>query len=165
MNSQPLFLYIPIMRLILMSVVSFSAYEFYWIYRNWRYLKERERLDIQPFWRGWFGILYCYSLLRHIHEDKEAREVKVPTFSPGGLTTGWIILIILANAIIIQPGIAAGIIAAVIPSCLCLVPVQIYVNAVTRQKQADQRYYPWSIGHFVCLFFGLIVWYVILTGN
>jgi hypothetical protein len=95
MNSQPLFLYIPVIRLILMSIISFSTYEFYWIYRNWRYLK----------------------------------------------------------------------VAAVIPSCLCLVPVQIYVNTVTKQKQADQRYYPWSIGHFVCLFFGLIVWYVILTGG
>jgi hypothetical protein len=95
-QATPLFLYIPVSRLIFMSIVSFSVYEVYWIYKNWRYVKERDNLDISPFWRGWFGIFYCHSLLRRIHEDKEARSLQMPLFSPNGLATGWVLLTIVS---------------------------------------------------------------------
>ena len=87
-QPTPLFLHISVARLILMSIVSFSVYEAYWIYKNWRYVKERDNLAIRPFWRGFFGVFHCHSLLRRIHEDQEARSVQLPAFSPGGLATG-----------------------------------------------------------------------------
>ncbi|MCX6928586.1 MAG: DUF4339 domain-containing protein [Verrucomicrobia bacterium] len=130
-EKSPLFLHIPISRLILMSILSFSLYEAYWIYRNWRYVRERDNLDIRPFWRGMFGVFYCHSLLRRIHGDAEARSVQMPSFSPGDLATGWVLLMIFANVVSRAPGIVASIIAALIPSFLCLVPVQNYVNAVS----------------------------------
>jgi hypothetical protein len=163
-QATPLFLHISVGRLILMSIVSFSLYEVYWIYKNWRYVKERDNLTIRPFWRGWFGIFYCHSLLRRIHEDKEARFVQVPSFSPSGLATGWVVLIIISGAVSRVPGIAASIIAAFIPSFLCLVPVQDYVNSVSERRSPGQPYYRWSSGHVVCLVFGIIVWALLLIG-
>jgi hypothetical protein len=160
----PLFLYIPPARLILLSIVSLSIYEAYWIYKNWRYVKERDRLDIQPFWRGVFGVFFCHSLLRRIHADEQARAVEVPTFSPGGLATGWVILLLIANLVGRLPGTAASVIAAFIPSFLCLVPVQNYVNAVTEKRNPGQPYYGWSSGHIVCLVIGIIVWALLFFG-
>lgn len=162
--SNPLFLYIPSARLILLSIVSMSLYEAYWIYKNWRYIKERNGLKISPFWRGVFGIFFCHSLLRHIHQDKDARAVQEPTFSASGLATGWVILIIIANIVMRAPGIAASIIAAFIPSFLCLVPVQNYINSVTEKQNPSQQFCGWSSGHIVCLVFGLIIWALILIG-
>ena len=81
-TTGPLFLHIPVSRLILLSIGSCGLYEAYWIYKNWRYIKERDKLNIRPFWRGVFGIFFCHSLLRRIHEDKEARAVAEPAFSP-----------------------------------------------------------------------------------
>jgi hypothetical protein len=163
-SPSPLFLYIPIARLILLSIFSFGLYEFYWIYKNWRYLKERYGLDIQPFWRGFFGIFFCHSLLRRVHEDQEARSLEVPTFSPSGLATGWVILAILANLIGRAPSIAASIVSAFIPSFLCLVPVQKYINTVTQEHNPGQEFYRWSSGHIVCLAFGVTIWGLILIG-
>jgi len=163
-SPTPLFLRVPVARLIILSIVSFSLYEAYWIYKNWRYVKERDRLDIRPFWRGFFGIFFCHSLLRRIHEDQEARAVQVPTFSPGGLATGWVVLIIVANLITRAPGLAASVISAFVPSFLCLVPVQNYINAVEEQRNPGGRSYGWSAGHIVCLVFGLIIWALILIG-
>ena len=160
--DQPLFLYISPARLVLLSIVSMSLYEAYWIYKNWRYIKERDGLDIKPFWRGIFGIFYCHSLLRRIHEDSEARTVQEPTFSAGGLATGWVILIIFANLVSRAPSMAAIIIAAFVPSFLCLVPVQNYINSVTKKRNPNQKFYGWSSGHLVCLVLGLIVWVLIL---
>ena len=163
-SSTPLFLYIPISRLILLSIASFSLYEAYWIYKNWRYIKERDALNIQPFWRGFFGIFFCHSLLRRIHENKEARAVAVPAFSPGGLATGWIVLMIFANIIGRAPSIATSIVSAFIPSFLCLVPVQNYINSVTEKRSPGQQFHGWSSGHIVCLVFGIIFWAFLLIG-
>ena len=141
-----------------------SLYEAYWIYKNWRYIRERDGLNISPFWRGFFGIFFCHSLLRRIHEDQEARAYQQPAFSPGSLATGWVVLLIVANAISRAPSIAASIVSAFIPSFLCLAPVQNYINAVTEKRNPTQKAYGWSSGHIVCLVFGIIVWALLLIG-
>ena len=110
-QSNTLFLYIPVARLIVLSIVSGGIYEAYWIYKNWRYIKERKHMIIRPFWRGVFGVFFCHSLLKQIHSDKEATALLEPSFSAGGLATGWVILMIAANLIGRVPGIAAAIIA------------------------------------------------------
>lgn len=160
--DKPLFLYISPVRLILLSILSIGLYEAYWIYKNWRYIKERDGLNIKPFWRGVFGVFYCHNLLRRIHEDKDAHEVQEPTFSAGGLATGWVILMILAAIVSHAPSIAVSIIAAFIPSFLCLVPVQNYINSVTEKRNPGQTLYGWSSGNIVCLAFGVIIWALFL---
>jgi hypothetical protein len=64
------FLYIPKARLVAMSLVTLGLYEVYWIYRNWRFLKERDNLRIQPFWRSIFDIFFIKSLLTAIKSDR-----------------------------------------------------------------------------------------------
>ena len=145
---------------ILLSIASCGLYEA-WIYKNWRYVKERDGLDIHPFWRGIFGVFFCHSLFKRIHEDAEARAAQEASFSAGGLATGWVILIILAN-LLSRAGGVASIIAFLMPSYLCLAPVQNYVNSVTRKRNPGAEYYRWSAGHFVCLVLGLAVWAIVL---
>ncbi len=157
-SDEPLFLYISPARLIFLSIVSLSLYEAYWIYKNWRYIKERDGLNIKPIWRGIFGVFFCHSLLRRIYEDKYAREFQEPTFSVGGFSTGWVILVMFSNILSRLPSIEASIISAFIPSFLFLVPVQNYINSVTKKRNPFQNFYGWSWGHIVCLFIGLIFW-------
>lgn len=163
--SKPLFLHVPISRLIVLSIASFSIYEFYWIYKNWRYVKERDNLKIRPFWRGLWGIFYCHSLLRRMHEDSEARAVEPPTFSPGALATGWVVLVLTGNIVSRLPDVAASVISAFIPSFLCFVPVQRYVNKIAKKRNRNESYYGWSAGHVVCLVLGLIFWALLLVGG
>ena len=78
---EPLFLHISVARLILLSIASFGIYEAYWVYKNWKYINERGRLGIRPFWRGVFSLFFCHSLLRRIQEDNDARALIEPSFS------------------------------------------------------------------------------------
>jgi hypothetical protein len=153
----PLFLHIPVWRLVVLSLISCGAYEAYWIYKNWRYVKERYGLKLAPFWRGVFGIFFCHGIMKRIREDPEARAVLLPSFSAGGLATGFVILILLANLIARAPNEIA-LAAPFIPSFLFLLPVQNYVNRVSRQRRPEEKYYRWSAGHFVCLAYGLAIW-------
>jgi hypothetical protein len=163
-GTKPLYLYIPVGRLIILSLLSGGIYEAYWIYKNWRYIAERDGLEIQPFWRGVFGIFFCHSLLKRMHEDKDARAMVEPAFSPNALASGFVVLLILGNLLSRIPGpLAYSIVGAVMPSYLCLVPVQNYVNTVSHKRLPNSRYYGWSAGHIVCLVIGLILWIILLA--
>jgi hypothetical protein len=163
-SAQPLFLYIPTTRLIVLSIVSMSLYEAYWIYKNWQYIKVRDNLPIRPIARGVFGVFYCHRLLTRMYRDAESRAVQVPAFSPSNLATGWVVLMILSNLVSRAPGVVPTILAAFIPSFLCLVPVQRYVNAVTRKRTPDAAYHGWSAGHIFCLVIGILLWAFLLLG-
>jgi hypothetical protein len=162
-DSKALFLHIPVSRLLILSILSMHLYEAYWIYKNWRYAKERDDLSIWPFWRGIFGIFFCHSLLKRIHDDPQSNAAEPPTFSPGGLATGWVLLVILGNLIDRVPGMVPLAISAILPSFLCLVPVQKYVNAANERRNPSEPYYRWSWGHILCIVFGIIAWLGVLT--
>ena len=159
-----MFLHIPIARLIIMSILSFGLYEIYWIYKNWKYLEKRDGLFIRPFWRAWFGVFYCHSLLKSIHGDVELNQVAHPKFSAGPLATGWVLLIIIASAFGRSPGATGSIISAFIPSFLCLAPVQSYINEVNRIRNPATGYSEaFSWGHVICAVWGIIVWAALLS--
>ncbi len=157
-TPEPQFLRIPIARLVVLSILSCGIYEAYWIYEHWAYFKRRDRLKISPFWRGAFCVFFCHSLLKRIHTDAELRSVQVPSFSPGRLATGWIVVMIVANLIGRAPGATTTLISLLVPSCLFFVPVQLYINSASHQRDPAQPYHSWSFGHFVCLVLGLAIW-------
>ena len=75
------------LKLIVLSVCTFGFYEFYWFYRNWCLIKEREdslsmrigfrSLNMWPFWRALFSVLFCYSCFGNVlgFLQKKRREL------------------------------------------------------------------------------------------
>ena len=157
-TSEPLFLRIPIARLVLLSILSCGIYEAYWIYEHWAHLKRRDGLKISPFWRGTLCIFFCYSLFKRIHSDVELRSVQEPPFSPGLLAAGWIATIVITNAIDLAPGPIATVTALLVPSYLFFVPVQTFINSAIHKREPAQSYHRWSTGHVLCLVLGLAMW-------
>ena len=164
--ERPLFLYVPVGRLVLLAILSIGIYEIYWIYKNWRYLKERDGLNIQPFWRGFFGVFFIHKLFRAIHDDNQTNAVRQASFSPGGLATGWVILVILSNLVsrIPEPAVAFPFFLLSLLSFLFFIPVQSYINAVNQTLNRSLRFNPWSAGHIVCLIIGLVLWPLAIIG-
>jgi len=160
-----MFLYIPTARLIVMSIVSLGLYDAYWMYRNWRYLKERDGLKIQPFWRGVFGLFFIHSLLTSIKNDPTTSHIKTPTFSIN-LAVGWIMLSLRSFfwGVSGDPGmVLIGNILGML-SFFFLLPVQKHINALNDASPQRPEYYPFSGGHIVCLVLGIIFWLLILFG-
>ncbi len=156
-----MFLYISPLRLALMSLFTLGIYDRYWIYRNWRFVKERNAVysTIKPFWRGIFGIFYLHSLLRLMHEDREANQVLPAKFNASLLATGWVILTFIGYMAGRSDDETISLVGILVstPSFLFLLPVQKYVNAVHRALPTALPYYRFSVGHVVCLVVGLIL--------
>jgi len=160
---EPWLLTLPIARFIGLSLVSFSLFDAYWMYRNWQVLKERDRLDIWPLWRAVFGVFFCYRLFHRIHADPYGRRAATPEFSPGRLATTWVVLVFAANAIVRFPGVWPLLIASIMPAYLCFVPVQAHINRVYAVMSPDQRFDGWSRAQIAFALGGVLLWLVVLT--
>jgi hypothetical protein len=165
----PLYLYISVKRLIVMSILSLGMYEAYWIYKNWSYIKKREKLTISPFWRGYFGIFFCHSLLKKIHADPVLNKTESPRFSPSVLATWWVVTSIICRIVnrysnnLKNAGIELLILLITLPSFLFFIPVQKYINNGLESLGYNEKYNLWSKGHIVCLIWGLSFWILIIS--
>lgn len=165
-NGRSIFLYIPIVRLVAMSLLTFGIYEIYWIYKNWRFLKERDRLSIQPFWRGVFAVWFIRSLLKAIKEDKETNRICPARFNAGGLAAAWITLSLIGYFLGRSNETAVSVLGTVItlPAVVFLLPVQKYINEVNESVSPKPQFNAWSTGHIVCIILGVITWLLIIVG-
>jgi hypothetical protein len=89
-DARPLFFPVSTTKLVVLSVLSFGLYELFWFYKNWCLVRERERSNIQPFWRAFFGYFFCYSLFDKV-QDEGYRLNDLPSLHAGLLAAGWII--------------------------------------------------------------------------
>ena len=156
-DSRPMFLYISITRMILMTIASFGTFGYYWIYKNWKYLKEKDSLNIRPFWRGVFGVFYCHSLLKAVQNNADANKIQKASLPVFWLATGWVALTVISNVLVrTSASITVGLIGLV--ACLFLVPVQDYINDINQSSNSSASYSDWSVGQIICLVFGVICW-------
>lgn len=140
-----------------MSILSFGIFNSYWMYKNWQFLKNRDNLDIMPFWRGIFGIFFIHSLLNKIEADKGLSEVERSNFSGSTLATIWVVLLISSNLLSRLDDTNTSGIASLISifAGLCFLPVQVYINRVNNLVNSQMGESPWSFGQILCLLIGM----------
>lgn len=160
-RSDSHFLYIPMSRYIIMSLVTFGIYSAYWQFKNWEYLKNRDNLKIHPFWRGVFAIFFCHELLRKIHDDPILNNNETAQFNHSFLATGWVLIVIIQYIFsrlfsdFSNGSILLIFLALLVIELSFFIPVQRYINEVNEKIYPAPDYYPWSIGHFILI--GLVI--------
>lgn len=123
-GTVPHFFAVSIVKLIVLSLATLSFYELYWFYKNWKLIKEREQLDISPFWRAFFAPIFCYSLFSRINESAARHKTK-RIAGPGLLALCWFLLGVASR--LPDPYWLVSFL-----TFLCLVPVQNSVNQINR---------------------------------
>jgi len=127
-DSAPFFA-VSLLKLTLLSLSTFGFYKLYWFYRNWKLIKERDNSDIMPFWRAFFGIIFCYQCFAKIKDAGTSRDIQ-PSLAAGPLATGWIILTLTWRLPDPYALITFGAVAF-------LLPVQAYVNRINAHDAPD----------------------------
>jgi hypothetical protein len=84
---------VSLLKLSAMSLFTLGIYEFYWFYKNWTFIKERENTGISPFWRASFAFFFCYPCFSRIYAQAKTLHL-VESSSAGILTVGWIMMLI-----------------------------------------------------------------------
>jgi hypothetical protein len=78
-------------KFIVLSLVSFTAYTFYWFYQNWRRIKAASQENLSPFWRTAFAPLWGFSLFNRIRTLASAQGIAAD-WSPQLLGTVFFVL-------------------------------------------------------------------------
>jgi hypothetical protein len=89
-TGSPVFFPVGIPKFLVLSFCTLGLYQLYWFYKNWMAVKERTGESIIPFGRAFFGIFYCYALLKRVraHDD----QLPSANLAAGPLATAWIVL-------------------------------------------------------------------------
>ena len=77
-------------KVLILSLVSFGLYGIWWIYKSWRFFKEKDGLDIMPIARAIFSIFFLYSLFENIQHYARSNGYQ-KTYSSGALFAGQLI--------------------------------------------------------------------------
>ena len=92
--AEPPFFAVSLTKLVIMSACTLSLYEIYWFYRNWQYIRRRERSNISPAPRAIFAVFYCYQCFARVRAyDVEKNDSS--TLLAGPLAIGWIVATLL----------------------------------------------------------------------
>lgn len=91
-HAEAPFFAVSLTKFVVMSICTFGIYELYWFYRNWLLIKERESLDIKPFWRAFFAYFYCVQCFTRIRSYAVRLELPISFSSAGLLATGWMVI-------------------------------------------------------------------------
>jgi hypothetical protein len=87
-NSQPVW------HFVLLCFFSLGFYELFWFYKNWKFIKEQNKLNISPFWRTVFTFIFAYDLFRRLFFLAEEKGY-TKKHSAGWITIAYIGLYLL----------------------------------------------------------------------
>jgi hypothetical protein len=153
-----LYFYIPISRLVLMTIVSGGLYQIYWFYKQlsaWSRLKNQRQAN--PGKGG--GRLFAFlTLFSNIENDREMNAVARSGFNGTLLFWGWVLLGGAASGLqyTASGNLVAYLFLAFIGwtfGVLFLLPVQKYINQVNDKRRCS--YDKPGFGHYACIIAGI----------
>ena len=74
-----------------LSVITFGLYDLWWMYKSWRFFKQKDNLDILPALRSLFAIFFLYGLCERIFEYGK-RKGYTGDYSSLAFASGFIVL-------------------------------------------------------------------------
>lgn len=148
---------IPVWKFALFSIASLGFYQMYWNYKNWKFFKEKDNLDISPFWRTFLMSFFMSSLFDRFSDmlKKEDYNVKYPTAI---LIIFWIW--INTTTIWKEP---VWLLAHF--SFLSFIPVLNSLNMYWSEKSPELSEKPLTIKEIVFIMAGILVFLIALTDS
>jgi hypothetical protein len=78
-------------RFIFLSFISFGTYKIWWVYKSWKFFKQKDELDINPIARSLFSILFFNSLITEILDFAQEKNYG-KSYSSSFLFFGFLLL-------------------------------------------------------------------------
>ena len=91
--GEPAFFPVSRTKLIVLTFCTLGIYEYYWLYKNWKLVRNRTGERIMPFWRAFFAVFFCYSLFDRVRKYRP--DLPASQIAAGPLAIAWIVLTVL----------------------------------------------------------------------
>ena len=147
-------------KFIVLSLVSFTAYTFYWFYQNWKRIKAGSHETLSPFWRTAFAPLWAFSLFSRIRTMAATQGVAAG-WSPALLGTLFVALNLVWNL----PGVWWWISLAVFVPMLPVQQTAQRVNDMYAESVDEARNDTYGFGNVVMIIIGGLVLALAFVGS
>jgi len=129
---------ISLSKFLTLSIVTLGTYDAYWMYRNWKAIKQRQGIEIIPIARGFFTIFWFFPLFNQLKEDSIERFNKnkvVATY----LAVIFAILYFLVSVIYQRVDhYILTLLVLLLP--LIFIPFQNYINSINADDMSCYHY-------------------------
>lgn len=136
--------YFPVshVKFAILSMVTLGLYQFYWFYKQWVYVRDRDDSSIMPFFRAIFLPLWFYALYLELKKDSLERFGR--SRLPGAPIIVLLLILLIAFNFLGYSNTIVGF--AEYLSFLCLMPFANYVVYINRKSKqalaANSRFRP-----------------------
>lgn len=147
-------------KFIVLSIFSFSIYESYWCYQNWKRLKSTSGENVSPFWRAFFSPFWGFSLFGRIRATAASNGV-VTKWRAGILGAFYLVLSLLWR--LPDPWWLISVL-----SFVPLIPVQQAaqrVNALHAVSGAEGRNDKYTTANVVTILIGGLLLILVIVGS
>jgi hypothetical protein len=70
--------YVSVAKFTLFSILSMGLWEIYWFFKNWEYVRDKEKIHISPLLRAGFSPIYAYPLFKRIDFSLKEKGIYIP---------------------------------------------------------------------------------------
>lgn len=153
-EKEPFFA-VPVWKLAVMSVLTFSLYQIYWLYRSWR-ARRLAGEDVSPFWRAILGVLFFPALASRVREKRLFHDLEAG-FSPVAVAIMYFLFQLVWR--LPDPAWLLGHL-----SFLPLAIVQAKINHLHAHLGAEVPKVPIGLGTVIAATVGALWWALVLIG-
>jgi hypothetical protein len=157
-GSRVSYFQVSLVKLVVMHFCTWGAYQYYWFYKSWQLIRERERVDILPSWRTCFAVIYCFQLFGKIEDSGKLLHLR-QSISSRVLAGCWVLLSVFS--ILPDPYWLVTFLSIVF-----LVPVQQQINRINEQlapgHDPNKHFTAWNL---VAVVVGGSVFVLVLIGT
>ena len=155
---EQVFFPVSITKLIVLNTLFFGFYTLFWMFRNWKYLKEKQNQKCLPAVRAFFSLFFIFSLapkMNRIIVENGGKGLSVPPIV--------LAIIFVVGALVgrIDQNNLLCTLLAVLLNVLPLVMLQREVNAVNGGEAAvtNKKFSKVNIGFAI---FGALMWFLVI---
>jgi len=147
---------VPIWKFILFDIITLGAYHLYWSYKTWHYIKEKNKLDLDPFWRTFF-MLFSSGTLYYYICGFNRKQIKITVLSSSLIGISYFILSLLSKKFLFLY------LLAYIPLCFIVNELNIYCSNIDHDALKIKKLSTKELVTFATIFSLLIFTYTGLS--
>ena len=153
---------VSITKLAVLSVMTFGLYEFYWMYKQWKAIRDHDGAYLSPFWRAFFSLFFVHKLFDDIRRRSYLADLQ------GNIPAGFMAVIYIVCALLGRIGDKADSNVLWLCSFLTVLPLTVMQSAVNRYVRHCDKNAPMneniSAWNMLAILLGGGVWALVLYG-
>jgi hypothetical protein len=81
---------------IILDIATFGVYSLYWMYKQWKLLKKEFNLNVSPFWRSFFALIWSGVLAEEIKILAKGKNIET-NYTPWIIGVSFFLLTVLSR--------------------------------------------------------------------